>query len=257
MRSDLAESVGLLPHLNVRQNIGIVPRLLKWDQARITRRTDKLLELVGLDPDRYCAKYPWQLSGGEAQRIGVARALAADPPVLLMDEPFGAVDPLNRETLQNEFASIQRKLRKTVVFVTHDLGEAVRLARFRAGDFTESGNAEQVGHSVARVPYAAAPQEHPARPLWRVGASGTLVGLSLEGSDTVYHPPEPFWVRESGSLREALSLLLFLHVTHLAVVDAGQRFVGELSLAAIQSVTRRGSKVGGEPQEDADESSSS
>ncbi len=122
------QSVGLLPHMNVAENVGIVPRLLKWERSRREKRTDELLDLIGLDPGLYRGKYPAQLSGGEAQRIGVARALAADPPVLLMDEPFGAVDPLNREILQLEFAVLQRKLRKTVVFVTHDLDEAIRLA---------------------------------------------------------------------------------------------------------------------------------
>lgn len=122
------QSVGLFPHLTVADNIATVPRLLGWDDSRIKPRVSELLELVGLDPGEYSRTYPRQLSGGEAQRVGVARALAADPPVLLMDEPFGAVDPLNRERLQAEFARIQRELRKTVIFVTHDVDEAIRLA---------------------------------------------------------------------------------------------------------------------------------
>lgn len=122
------QSVGLFPHLTVGDNIVTVPKLLGWDRERMDARARELLTLVGLDPDEYPGKYPRQLSGGEAQRVGVARALAADPPVLLMDEPFGAVDPLNRERLQDEFARIQRELRKTVVFVTHDVDEAIRLA---------------------------------------------------------------------------------------------------------------------------------
>ena len=122
------QSVGLLPHLNVRDNIGIVPRLLKWSREKRYQRAEELLQLVALDPEIYSTKYPHQLSGGEAQRIGVARALAADPEILLMDEPFGAVDPLRREVLQNEFLRLQRKLKKTVLFVTHDLDEAIRLA---------------------------------------------------------------------------------------------------------------------------------
>jgi osmoprotectant transport system ATP-binding protein len=122
------QSVGLFPHLTVADNIVTVPKLLGWDRARTDARVRELLELVGLDPAEYAGKYPRQLSGGEAQRVGVARALAADPPVLLMDEPFGAVDPLTRERLQAEFARIQRELRKTVVFVTHDVDEAIRLA---------------------------------------------------------------------------------------------------------------------------------
>jgi len=122
------QNIGLFPHMTVAQNIGVVPRLLGWSKNSITARTEELLDLLGLDPDEYSDKYPGKLSGGEAQRIGVARALAADPPLLLMDEPFGAVDPLNRETLQIEFLKIQRKLKKTVIFVTHDLDEAIRLA---------------------------------------------------------------------------------------------------------------------------------
>ncbi|TVQ39609.1 MAG: ABC transporter ATP-binding protein [Spirochaetaceae bacterium] len=122
------QSVGLLPHLSVRDNIAIVPRLNGVDRRTRYKRADELLDLIGLDPAQYRLKYPHELSGGEAQRIGVARALAADPPILLMDEPFGAVDPLNREVLQTEFLRLQRALKKTVMFVTHDLDEAIRIA---------------------------------------------------------------------------------------------------------------------------------
>lgn len=122
------QSVGLFPHMTVAQNIGVVPRLMEWDTAKIGKRTDYLLELLNLDPGTYRNKYPLQLSGGEAQRVGVARALAADPAILLMDEPFGAIDPITRESLQTEFARIQKDLKKTIVFVTHDIDEAIRLA---------------------------------------------------------------------------------------------------------------------------------
>ena len=121
------QQVGLFPHMNVRDNVAAVPRLLRWDEGRIAERADELLDLVGLPPETYAEAWPARLSGGEAQRVGVARALAADPPILLMDEPFGAVDPLTREVLQTEFLRIQSELGKTVVFVTHDLDEAVRL----------------------------------------------------------------------------------------------------------------------------------
>ena len=122
------QGVGLFPHMTVAQNVAIVPELLRWNKARIAERVQQMLELVGLPPSEYAAKYPVQLSGGQAQRVGVARALAADPPILLMDEPFGAVDPLTREKLQTQFARIQQKLRKSVILVTHDLDEAIRLA---------------------------------------------------------------------------------------------------------------------------------
>jgi osmoprotectant transport system ATP-binding protein len=122
------QSVGLLPHMRVWQNISLVPRLLGWEKGARRDRARELLDLVGLPPAEYEAKYPAQLSGGEAQRVGVARALAADPPYLLMDEPFGAVDPLTRTKLQQSFRDIQARLRKTVVLVTHDLDEAIYLA---------------------------------------------------------------------------------------------------------------------------------
>ena len=122
------QSVGLFPHMTVEQNIGVVPNILGWDRTRIQGRVVELLQLVGLDAGMYATKYPAQLSGGEAQRVGVARALAADPPILLMDEPFGAVDPLTRERLQQQFLAIQRDLKKTIILVTHDLDEAIRLA---------------------------------------------------------------------------------------------------------------------------------
>jgi osmoprotectant transport system ATP-binding protein len=275
------QSIGLLPHMSVEENISIVPDLLRWDQERTADRVVELLELVGLDAEVYRAKYPSQLSGGEAQRIGVARALAADPPVLLMDEPFGAVDPLNRETLQNEFLSIHRKLRKSVVFVTHDLDEAVRLAdhvvvmragaivqqgapeallerpenefvqsfvgsdrvlkrlsRFLVEDHTEPGEPRLMA-GTGGVPYVTPADDEPAEPVWLVDDSDRLVGMSIRGDNRIYHPPEPFWVHPSGSLREALSLMLYLHVKRLAVVDNHREFIGEITLAQIHAVTKR------------------
>ena len=122
------QSIGLFPHMNVKKNIATVPQLLKWEEDKIDKRVDEMLDLVGLDPEKYKDKRPSELSGGEAQRIGVARAMASDPDILLMDEPFGAVDPINRLRLQKEFRKIQRSLKKTVVFVTHDIDEALLLA---------------------------------------------------------------------------------------------------------------------------------
>ena len=121
------QSGGLLPHLTVGANIAIVPKMLKWDKARIAQRVDELLTMVSLDPETYRDRYPKELSGGQQQRIGVARALAADPPVLLMDEPFGAVDPITRQRLQDELINIQSELGKTIVCVTHDFDEAAKL----------------------------------------------------------------------------------------------------------------------------------
>ena len=121
------QQVGLFPHQTIATNIGTVPKLLGWSKQRVSARTDELLDLVGLDPADYRSRYPAQLSGGQRQRVGVARALAADPPVLLMDEPFGAIDPVTRVRLQDEFLRLQGDVQKTVVFVTHDIEEAVKM----------------------------------------------------------------------------------------------------------------------------------
>jgi osmoprotectant transport system ATP-binding protein len=132
---------GLFPHLRVADNVATVPRLLGWDKERVARRVEELLDLVGLDPAIYLRRYPHELSGGERQRVGVARALGGDPPVLLMDEPFGAVDPVVRKRLQEEFKDLQKRLDKTVVFVTHDIDEALtlgtRIAIMRRGGVLE------------------------------------------------------------------------------------------------------------------------
>ncbi|HPE13442.1 MAG: ATP-binding cassette domain-containing protein [Actinobacteria bacterium] len=135
------QNSGLFPHYTVRKNVGTVCRLLGWDRQKIAARVDEMLELVDLEPDTFGDRYPHQLSGGQKQRVGVARALAADPPVMLMDEPFGAVDPIARERLQDEFLALHARVRKTVVLVTHDIDEAVklgdRIAVLKQGGFLE------------------------------------------------------------------------------------------------------------------------
>jgi osmoprotectant transport system ATP-binding protein len=120
------QQIGLFPHLTIGDNIAVVPKLLGWDKHRVAARVEELLELVSLPADMR-DRYPAQLSGGQRQRIGVARALAADPPLMLMDEPFGAIDPINRERLQNQFLRLQSEIRKTIVFVTHDIDEAIKM----------------------------------------------------------------------------------------------------------------------------------
>ena len=122
------QQIGLFPHMTVSQNVAVVPRLLGWPDARIAERVDELLDLVALPPDEYRDRYPAQMSGGQRQRVGVARALAGDPGVILMDEPFGAIDAITRTELQDSLLELQRRLRKTILFVTHDVDEALRLA---------------------------------------------------------------------------------------------------------------------------------
>lgn len=121
------QQIGLFPHMTVRDNIAVVPRLLKWKESRIDERVDELIDMVNMEPKAFRDRFPRELSGGQRQRIGVARALAADPPVMLMDEPFGAIDPINRDSLQNEFLRLQKQLKKTIAFVTHDIDEALKM----------------------------------------------------------------------------------------------------------------------------------
>jgi len=121
------QHIGLFPHMTIGQNIGVVPQLLQWPKEHIAERVDNLLAMVGLQPEEFRDRYPVQLSGGQRQRVGVARALAADPPIVLMDEPFGALDPITREELQNEFLALESEIRKTIIFVTHDVFEAAKM----------------------------------------------------------------------------------------------------------------------------------
>ena len=225
------QGVGLFPHWTVRQNIGVVPRLLKWERSSIDGRVSELLELVGLDPSAYGPKYPDELSGGEAQRVGVARALAADPPVLLMDEPFGAVDPLTRDKLQTEFLGIQRRLRKTVLFVTHDMEEAVKLGDRIA--VMRDGRLEQVDVPERILAYPAdsfvAEFVGGERALKRLSLAPIAEALGpaseADGVDAV--------VPLGGHLREALSKILELGVPAVLVADEDGSIVGSVSVDSI------------------------
>jgi osmoprotectant transport system ATP-binding protein len=167
------QQVGLFPHLTIGRNVTVVPELLGWERSRIAARMDELLELVGLDPAAYRDRYPSELSGGERQRVGVARALAADPPLLLMDEPFGAVDPIRRERLQNELLRLQERVRKTIVFVTHDVDEAIKM-----GDRIA---VLQIGGALAQYDTPEAVLSNPASEFVEhfVGADRGLKRLSL------------------------------------------------------------------------------
>ena len=169
------QSIGLLPHRTVRQNMTTLPWLLGWDDDRVRQRLDELIEMLDLDRD-LLSRYPSELSGGQRQRVGVARALAADPPVRLMDEPFGAVDPIVRERLQDQFLDLQKRLRKTIVFVTHDIDEAIKMAD-RIAILNRGGVIEQHG----------SPQEILSSPandfvVRFVGLERGLKGLALKGS---------------------------------------------------------------------------
>lgn len=199
------QGVGLFPHLSVQDNIAVVPRLLKWDEPKIQARIDELMSLTGL-PLSYKTKRPHQLSGGEAQRVGVCRALAADPEVLLMDEPFGAVDPMTREQIQLAFRELQRRLKKTVLFVTHDLEEAIllgdRIALMHRGKILELSTPESLGqHSDNATVSQFIGTDYALRILRR----STLDALSLT---TIQPQPEDIRLEASSSLKDALAVLL-------------------------------------------------
>ncbi|MGH7046181.1 MAG: ABC transporter ATP-binding protein [Stellaceae bacterium] len=222
------QSTGLFPHWNVADNIATVPRLLRWPAARVGARVDELLELLRLDPAAYRGKYPHQLSGGEQQRVGVARALAADPELLLMDEPFAAVDPITRDALQNELARIHRTTRKTIVFVTHDIEEALRLATSIA--IMQQGRIAQFGTPVALL-------EHPASDFVSdfVGRQGLgLKLLSVRRVADRLRPGEKAAgepVAADASLRDALSAMTQRRTDRLPVADAAGRAIGIITLS--------------------------
>ena len=210
------QQVGLFPHLSVAENVATVPRLLGWPKARITAQVDELLHLVDLPPDDYRARYPSQLSGGERQRVGLARALAANPPVMLMDEPFGALDPITRARLQHELLRIQKELRKTIVFVTHDIDEAILLGD-RIAILREGGVLAQYG----------TPEELLSRPaddfvLRFLGADRGLKLLSLRRLDELELAPLDGLAAPtaagSTTLRDALSLMITAGSRSLVVV---------------------------------------
>jgi osmoprotectant transport system ATP-binding protein len=229
------QQIGLFPHLSVAANIGVVPRLLGRDRAWIHRRAQELLELVGLDA-ALAERYPNQLSGGQRQRIGVARAIAANPPLLLMDEPFGAVDPINRERLQDEFLRLQDEIRKTIVFVTHDIDEAIKMGD-RIAIMREGGHLVQY----------ATPDElltAPADPFVEgfVGEDRALKRLALHRvSEARLDPPGAGARVEIGAddrLRNALSKILMAGERRATVVDAEAKPIGTLTIEAIEAVLR-------------------
>ena len=225
------QQIGLFPHWSIAQNVATVPRLLGWEEARTARRVDELLALVGMDPGYYRDRFPRELSGGQRQRVGVARALAADPPVMLMDEPFGAIDPITRAHLQDEFLNILRSLQKTIVFVTHDIDEALKM-----------GNRIAILRDGALVQYDT-PEGILARPANAfvesfVGTDRALKRLALVRADAELEPmtalPHDKAVGSGTSLRDALALMFAAGVDSVAVVSDSGQALGILTVAAIR-----------------------
>ncbi|SDE83821.1 ABC transporter ATP-binding protein [Limimaricola pyoseonensis] len=218
------QQIGLFPNMTVEENICVVPRMLGWDAGRAKARAAELIDLVGLDPHQFLRRYPKELSGGQQQRIGVIRALAADPPVMLMDEPFGAIDPINREIIQNEFLKMQAELKKTIMFVSHDIDEAVKMADkiaiFRGGRIEQYDTPDRI---LAR----------PANDFVAnfVGADRTLKRLRLIDARQVAQDA-PALPAETAP-QEAARLALAAGAPVVVVVDAARRPVGYVPAEAL------------------------
>ncbi|MEO5951277.1 MAG: ABC transporter ATP-binding protein [Chloroflexia bacterium] len=231
------QSTGLFPHMTVAENIATVPNLLGWDKAHIDKRIDELLELIGLSPKEYKRRYPAQLSGGQQQRVGLARAMAADPSILLMDEPFAAIDNITRRRLQDELLRIQSMVRKTILFVTHDIEEAIRLADkiviMRQGKIVQYDTPLHILSNPADAFVADL-----------VGSDDVLRRLSLLSVSSVMTPltnaqasVNVSRLHSTATVREALGLLLSSDSDTLVITDVDDRVVGTLNLDAIRLAT--------------------
>lgn len=288
------QQIGLFPHMTIYENVAIVPRLLEWDEERIRTRVNDLLELVGLDPDVNRSKYPRQLSGGQQQRVGVARALGADPPIMLMDEPFGAVDPITREVLQEEFLQVQKEISKTIIFVTHDIDEAIkmgdRIAILRDGKLVQYDTPDTIlAHPKDRfvrdfvgadrhlkrlglrrvfeimdtdppvVEFNAKVEDalkeinkRQVRSAFVVGREGRLRGwidrASAEQSNSLTEAMHeaPYFdiaVKETATVRDALSAMVTRGFRITPVVDEEGRLKGSITLRALQEMIEQGDEA--------------
>ncbi|MEI6043705.1 MAG: ABC transporter ATP-binding protein [Chloroflexota bacterium] len=235
------QQVGLFPHMRIEKNIGVVPKMLGWEKRRISQRTDELLELVGLPPAEFRRRYPGQLSGGQQQRVGLARALAANPSIMLMDEPFAAIDNITRTRLQDELLRVQQTVRKTILFVTHDVEEAIKLADEIV--IMQEGEVVQYDTPLNIL-------SHPANDFVAqlTGANDLLRRLSLQPVATAMLPwtdegrPITHKITPTTDLRTALGLLMSDNLEGLTVVDEAGHPVGYLTLAAIRNLTPRPSE---------------
>jgi len=230
------QQIGLFPHMTIAENISVVPKLLGWTKAKTNDRVYELLTTVGLEPEDFAHRYPKQLSGGQQQRVGVARALAADPPVMLMDEPFGATDPITREKLQAEFLRLQAAIGKTIIFVTHDFDEAVRL-----GDrIAVLSNRSQIEQFDTPANILTNPANDYVSSF--IGLGTTIKRLVLipvteaRLGPAGAAPAGPISVRTTDSLRDALDALVLTGLPALAVLDERNAAVGSISVDQISAV---------------------
>lgn len=229
---------GLFPHMTVEENIAVVPEMLGWDKERISKRTDALLELVHLDPKLYRKRYPRQMSGGQQQRVGLSRALAADPPFMLMDEPFGAIDAITRTKLQDELIHIQKKLHKTIMFVTHDVDEALRLA-----DKIIIMKDGQVVQYDTPLNIIAQPKNEFVRDL--IGGDDIIRQISLINVRTAMEKTmgkvaqiKSHTISQEEDLKSALAMMLRTGGDVLQVIDEHENVVGHLSISHMQELLK-------------------
>ena len=215
------QNIGLLPHMTIAENVALVPKLKGWNKADYLQRVDELLRMVNLSPEIYRRRYPQELSGGQQQRIGVIRAMAADPPIILMDEPFSALDPISREQLQDELLRLQETVSKTILFVTHDITEALKIASriclLKDGDIVQLGTPEQI-------------LRHPANDFVRdfIGENRLRSEDSLPTIAEVMKPPVTS--RPNRGLAEATMLMRKQKVDTLLVVDANRQLLGKVTM---------------------------
>ncbi|MBE3570701.1 MAG: betaine/proline/choline family ABC transporter ATP-binding protein [Bacillales bacterium] len=215
------QQIGLMPHMTIRENVALVPKLKKWDEKRYMKKVDELIEMVGLDPKEVGDRYPDELSGGQQQRIGVIRALAADPEVILMDEPFSALDPISREQLQEELTRLQQELKKTIVFVTHDMDEAIkigdRICLMKDGEIVQLDRPEVI-------------LRHPANEFVRqfIGEERLQDASNLPDLEELMVPPITAY--PTRGLAEALKYMRKKRVDHLVIVDRYNQYYGVVNI---------------------------
>jgi osmoprotectant transport system ATP-binding protein len=234
---------GLFPNMTIEENICVVPKLLGWDRVKMKKRTEELLDLFGLSPDQFRKRFPYELSGGQQQRVGIARALAADPPIMLMDEPFGALDPIIREHIQNEFLKIQEDVKKTILFVSHDIDEAIRLANkiviFKDGQLMQADSPEEL---------LVNPKNEFVREF--VGTDRTLKRLTLITVKDLLHKihssskstlieldEKTPSIRIEDNLRTALSTVLASPNGTVKVTDSQNKIIGTLRIGDFEELT--------------------
>jgi len=230
------QNIGLFPHMTIAQNVAVVPRLLKWEKAAIEARVDELLSMVGLDPTIYRNRYPSELSGGQQQRVGVIRALAANPMVILMDEPFSALDPISREQLQDELVRLQQEIKTTIVFVTHDMDEAIKIADtiviMKDGEIVQSGTPEQI-------------LRYPANDFVKsfIGAKRMQSMSSVEPIVDDVIVDNPAIIHPSRGLAYAVKLMEKRKVDSLLVVDNNNQLLGRVSIYQILDYIKQETKL--------------